>query len=98
MAIFNSIFRAQKENRPCIVNGRRAMFHRWADSARPVAPRGVEETETTQRYQLHTVFGIVEYEDGTVDRVWPYDIRFIDHSEFDAYAWPEDEQYGDNQM
>ena len=84
------LFGIAPDFRPCMVNGRRAIFHRWADSARPVAPRGVEENETAQRYQLHSVFGIVEYEDGTVDRVWPYEIQFIDHSEFDAYAWPEE--------
>lgn len=78
----------KQELRPCMVNGRRALFHRWADGARPVTPRGVEADETTQRYQLYNVHGIVEYEDGEVARVWPSDIRFID-SDFDQYAWPE---------
>jgi hypothetical protein len=75
-----------------MVNGRRAFFHRWADSARPVVPRGMEEDETGPRYQLYSVHGIVEFEDGTVQRVWPSDIRFIDGGDFAAYAWPEMEE------
>lgn len=85
----------KQELRPCMVNGRRALFHRWADSARPVAPLGVEVDETTQRYQLHNVHGIVEYADGTVARVWPSDIQFID-GDFGAYAWPEEVRHGEN--
>lgn len=77
--------------RPCIAKGRRAFFHRWADSARPGVPRGVEETEEMEYFQIYSVHGIVEYEDGTVDRAWPFDIRFIDGGEFDQYAWPEED-------
>lgn len=91
MAMFGQKVTIEQERRPCIVNGRRAMFHRWVDSARPVTPRGIEEDETSERYQLHSVHGIVEFEDGTVQRVWPSEIRFIDHSEFEAYAWPEED-------
>lgn len=96
MGIFGSKIKITADLRPCIVNGRRALFHRWADSARPITPRGMEETEYSDRYQLHSVHAIVEYADGTVSRVWPYDIRFIDHSEFDAYAWPEEDLQDDN--
>lgn len=91
MAMFSQKVTIEQERRPCIVNGQRAMFHRWADSARPVTPRGIEEDETSERYQLHSVHGIVEFEGGTVQRVWPSEIRFIDHSEFEAYVWPEED-------
>ena len=66
------------EYRPCIVDGRRALFHRWADNARPVVPRGMPEDETTERYQLYTVQALVEFEDGTVCRRWPYEVQFLD--------------------
>lgn len=74
-------------HRPCLVAGKRAIFHRWADNARPVVPRGMDATDTDVRYQCATVHGIVEYEDGTVQRVWPSEIQFIDGGAFDCYDW-----------
>lgn len=91
MALFGQKITVTQERRPCIVNGRRAMFHRWADNARPVTPRGIEEKEPADHYQLHTVGGIVEYYDGTVERVWPSDIRFIDGGGFEEIVWPEED-------
>lgn len=75
------------EYRPCLVNGRRALFHRWADSARPVTPRGLDETETDKRYQVWSVAAIVEFEDGTVTRAWPHDIKFADGGPSGEYHW-----------
>lgn len=75
------------EMRPCWVDGRRAMFHRWTDSARPVKPKGMEDEDTLDRYQLHSVHGLVEYEDGTMARVWPNTIQFADGGYFDDYDW-----------
>lgn len=75
------------EMRPCWVRGKRALFHRWTDSARPVAPKGLPDVETELRYQLWHVHGVVEYEDGTLDRVWPYEIQFAGNPVFKEYAW-----------
>lgn len=92
MALFEREIKVTMGRRPCMVNGRRAFFHRWSDSARPVTPRDMEEDELYgPRYQLHSVHGIVEYEDGTVQRVWPSDIRFVDGGDFADYAWPEEQ-------
>lgn len=77
--------------RPCIVEGRRAIFHRWSDSARPVKPYGLEQEETIQRFQVWNVHAIVEYEDGTVARVWPSVIQFVDGGAFGNFEWPEEE-------
>jgi hypothetical protein len=75
------------EYRPCWVNGRKALFHRWVDTARPAKPR--EETKDAgpaDHFQLYSVQGLVEYEDGTVARVWPQDIQFADiREEFEAF-------------
>ena len=79
----------KQERRPCWVNGRRAMFHQWANSARAVVPRGMTEEDTQERYQYHSVRGIVEYEDGTMDRAWPSEIQFADGGDFDAWCWEE---------
>ena len=77
--------------RPCIVkqNGeeRKALFHMWNNFAKPVAadvyaggcPEG----------QISIVFGIVEYEDGSVDEVRPAQIRFVDNK-IKGYAFEED--------
>lgn len=75
------------EYRPCWVEGRRAFFHRWTDSARPVKPKGMEDEETTKRYQMHSVHGLVEFEDGTVTRVWPNTIQFADGGHFNEWDW-----------
>lgn len=76
--------------RPCIVkqNGeeKKALFHMWNNFAKPVAadvyaggcPEG----------QISIVFGIVEYEDGSVDEVRPAQIRFVDNK-IKGYAFEE---------
>lgn len=75
--------------RPCYVQSRKALFHLWVHSARPVKPRGMEEDETAERYQLSATHGLVEFEDGTLARVWPQDIQFVDiRPEFEETAWP----------
>ena len=77
--------------RPCIVkqNGeeKKALFHMWNNFAKPVAadvyaggcPEG----------QISIVFGIVEYEDGSVDEGRPAQIRFVDNK-IKGYAFEED--------
>lgn len=80
-------FKITQELRPCFVNGRRALFHRWADSARPAKPYGQEDDENAPNYQLHSVQAIVEYDDGTVARVWPSALKFLPSEQFNDYAW-----------
>lgn len=90
MAAFNTDIQIKHQTRPCWVDGRRAMFHRWTDSARPVKPRGMEDTDTTDRFQVHSVHALVEYEDGTMERVWPNTVQFADSRElFESLAWEE---------
>ena len=69
--------------RPCWVNGQKAIFHRWADTARPVKARGKEDDDEAPHYQVYSVHAVVEYEDGTVARCWPSEIQFADRSLFD---------------
>lgn len=77
----------ENEYRPCYVNGRRALFHRWANSARPQLPKGQEPGENARYFQFRSTHGLVEFEDGTVDLVWPRDIQFADGGHFRDYAW-----------
>lgn len=86
-AINGQIVLTTCEGRPCWVNGRRAIFHRWTDSARPVKPTGADE-ESEARFQKYSVHGLVEYEDGTMEREWPNVIQFADSSRYFAgYDW-----------
>lgn len=82
------------EYRPCYVNGRRALFHRWVNTANPVLPKGVEADDPKARFFQHRhTAGLVEYEDGTVERVWPQEIRFADSpGRFKGYEWETDGQ------
>lgn len=78
--------REENTLRPCWVNGRRALFHRWAEDARPTKPRGHENDDNCPYFQLHAIHAIVEFEDGTVAKVWPQVVQFMDRDTFDA-AW-----------
>lgn len=75
------------ELRPCIVNGRRAVFHRWINIAHPVPPRGSEINENTRYFQYRRTEALVEYEDGMIDRVFPTDIKFLDGGAFARFDW-----------
>lgn len=89
MATFNAPqINITTELRPCWVRDKKALFHRWVDTARPVKPKGMEDDENTEYYQLSNCHGLVEFEDGTVARVWPQEIRFADiREEFLDQDW-----------
>lgn len=81
--------------RPCIVTGKEnaknALFHRWVDVAEVIPPSPLRGGHGGG--QLWAVYGLVEYEDGSVQKVFPERIRFIDrmHSEF---VWEEEKHDG----
>ena len=65
--------------RPCIVEEKKAFFHRWGDIAEPIPPSALRGGHPGGQYWQ--TFGIVEYEDGSVVMVHPSKIRFTDISE-----------------
>ena len=76
------------EYRPCYANGRKALFHRWVNTANPTTPKGVDPSdEKVKFFQHRSTTGLVEFEDGTLARVWPQDIRFADGGRFDKCEW-----------
>lgn len=81
------IIAQDSEYRPCYVNGRRGLFHRWANIARPQLPKGQEPGENVRYFQYRNTHAIVEFEDGTVELVWPRDIKFAGGGHFKDYAW-----------
>lgn len=83
------------EYRPCYVNGRKALFHRWVNTANPAAPKGVDPNDGKVKFFQHrSTTGLVEYADGTLARVWPQDIRFADGGRFDKCEWLPIEKLG----
>lgn len=83
-----SVQAIESEYRPCYVNGRKALFHRWVNTANPAAPKGVDPNdEKVKFFQHRSTTGLVEYEDGTLARVWPQDIRFADGGRFKTIDW-----------
>lgn len=84
----NVVYAEEPQQRPCWVNGRKAIFHRWANTANPCLPKGVEPNDERARYfQYRSVQAIVEYMDGTVERVWPQEVEFADGGRFDDMTW-----------
>ena len=86
MAALNGTITFQSsEYRPCFVDGKRALFHRWADRAEPIpseltiggAPAG----------QLQFPVAIVEFEDGEVKTVRPWEVRFSGNRMFGEKIW-----------
>lgn len=77
----------ENEYRPCYVYGKKALFHRWANDARPQLPNGVAPDENARYFQFRSTKAIVEFEDGTVGRVWPNEVKFADGGHFKDYAW-----------
>ena len=75
------------EYRPCWANGRRALFHRWVNDARPTTPKGMAIDENTRYFQFRSTKALVEFEDGTVDKVWPNDVQFADGGHFRDFVW-----------
>lgn len=67
----------KRELRPCLVHNNRkktrALFHIWEQNSQVIVQSGHSECVAS------TVFGIVELEDGTVMRVAPYQIQFVDN-------------------
>lgn len=70
------------ELRPCRIEDKRALFHKWSDKSRIVEP--------SMRIGGHAggilkfTVGIIEYENGEIDEVLPNAIKFLDekHKDF----------------
>ena len=73
--------------RPCYTgDGRRALFHRWADIAEPLEASPFVGGPTAG--QFWRVYGVVEFEDGTVCCLPLEQIKFFDSAEkMRCYAW-----------
>lgn len=92
MTSFRGIIKGINTLRPCMVaiqkggEEKRALFHCWNQWATVVAPSILKGGHTGG--QFSETYGIVEFEDGTVQNTYPQLIRFLDSS-FDEYCWEE---------
>ena len=68
--------------RPCMVDGERALFHRWEDYATVIEPSPMVGGHPGG--QLRETFAIVEMESGQVMEVKPTKVKFEDTSEYMA--------------
>lgn len=72
----NDITIKTSEYRPCYVDGKKALFHKWEENARPIPPSMLISED--KGGQVWYTMGIVEFEDGRVEEVPPTKIRFAD--------------------
>lgn len=63
--------------RPCIADGKKALFHNWEQWAEIVPPSPMIGGHAGGVIQGE--FGIVEFEDGQIGKVLPNQIRFTDN-------------------
>lgn len=66
----------ESELRPCLVNDKRALFHKWSDKSQIVDPSPLMGGH--QGGVLKYTVGIIECEDGQVCECMPSQIKFID--------------------
>ena len=62
--------------RPCIVKGRKALFHGWSNKAEVIPPSPMVGGHPGG--QLSQTVALVEYEDGSVHEAYPSEVRFLD--------------------
>lgn len=65
MAGFSDLIISSNEYRPCLVNNKKALFHKWVHTKNLLG----------QEFEV----GIVEYESGQVEEITPNNIKFCDN-------------------
>ena len=68
--------------RPCMVNGKKARFHRWSGRSEIIDPSPLMGGHSGGVMQWTAA--LVEYEDGTLGEVLPKNIRFTDNESEDT--------------
>lgn len=76
MSSMDATFSIEAELRPCLVDGKRALWHEWTTRWEIVPPSIM--TGGHGGGQVCASLALVEYEDGTVAEVYPSRIRFLD--------------------
>ena len=66
--------------RPCEVNSVKAFFHCWEQYSEIIEPSFLKGGHSGG--QISMVFGIVEFENGRVERIHPREIKFVTGCEY----------------
>lgn len=87
----SSYIMIRKEIRPCFVNGVKTLWHGWSEKSEIVPPSMLKGGH---RGGVATCpLAIIEYEDGHVDAVFPWDVRFADSAgRFSEFCFGEEAQ------
>lgn len=72
----SKIIVSNSEMRPCVVHGKKALFHRWIDKCEVVPPSLMRGGHGGG--ELRETLALFEYEDGTVGEALPQNVRFLD--------------------
>lgn len=72
-----TIIISNSEHRPCIADGKKALFHNWERWSEILPPSPMVGGHNGG--VLQGTLAIVEYEDGTVGKVLPQSIKFVDN-------------------
>ena len=75
MAGINSEITISTEKRLCVVDGKKALFHNWAEISYPVGESPMIGGPSAG--QVSYVVALVEYEDGTVEKVDLNNQKFV---------------------
>lgn len=85
-------FTIENKLRPCFVDGKKALFHRWTDKEKLILQSKYIQSSRADSidldyfnyfddgvtlHKVKTIVAIVEYEDGTVAEVEPTSIKFV---------------------
>lgn len=62
--------------RPCLAKGKKALFHCWEHRSEVVPPSPLRGGHSGG--QISGTLAIVEFEDGSVDTVYPQNVTFLD--------------------
>lgn len=73
------------KRRPCYVKDKKAFFHVWFQESQIVAPSILSGGHSGG--VVATVLGLVEFEDGTISKEYPEQIKFADGGGFDEYCF-----------
>lgn len=74
------------EYRPCMVEGKKALFHKWEDKSEVVRPSAIRGGHNGG--ELRATFAIIEYEDGSIAEVFPHKLKFLNSkSLFSRYCF-----------
>lgn len=76
-ALDGTITMTSSEYRPCYVEGKKALFHKWEDRSEIVSPSIMKGGHAGG--VIRGTIAIVEFENGVVGEVYPHKIKFADN-------------------